>query len=117
MAGDCLHRALRRVVAAGMWISFSTEAVAAVEAMVGEMVQEEWSVGERPGPGSAGLLISRDACVRVEVDPMKETRVGQGENLKEGRLIMQEALWESRRDGLGTSNKPLALCTAEKAAG
>lgn len=74
-------------------------------------------VGERPGPGPAGLLISRDACVRVGVDPMKETRVGQGENLKEVRLIMGEALWKSRRYGLGKSNKPLALRRGEKAAG
>lgn len=30
---------------------------------------------------------------------------------------MQEALWESRRDRLGMSDKPLALCMSEKAAG
>lgn len=41
MAGGSLGLVLWRVVAAGMWIGYSTEAVGDVEAMVGETVQEE----------------------------------------------------------------------------
>lgn len=69
-----------------MWISFSTEAAADVEAMEVMLPRrnERW--------GEARARACGPSQFQSGVDLMKETRVGQGENLKEGRLITGEAL-------------------------